>query len=286
MPKGKTVGIISIKGGVGKTTTVSNLAASLANDFGKKVLVIDANFSAPNIGFYLGLKEPKFTIQDILSDKVPASEAIYKHELGFHVIPSTIMQSKINPFDLKKKIAHLKEYYDIILLDSSPNLNDEILATMVASDELYAVTSPDMPTLACTMHAVKMAKQKNSKIKGIILNKGRNKRFEIKIGDVENATGVPVLALLPDDVMVLESLSKTTPTTAYSPKREVAVEYKKLAGCIAGQEFVDNRMRAKVKSLFRMDMGKQEVNRAAFLKDLQGAVEVPIADVDNDIKKK
>jgi len=109
---------------------------------------------------------------------------------------------------------------------------------------------------------------------------------EIKIGDVENATGVPVLALLPDDVMVLESLSKTTPTTAYSPKREVAVEYKKLAGCIAGQEFVDNRMRAKVKSLFRMDMGKQEVNRAAFLKDLQGAVEVPIADVDNDIKKK
>jgi len=283
MSKGKTIGIISIKGGVGKTTTVSNLAASLTNDFQKKVLIIDANFSAPNIGFYLGLKEPKFTIQDVLSDKVAASEAIQKHDLGFHIIPSTIFQTKFNPFDLKKKIAHLKEYYDVILLDSSPNLNDEILATMIASDELYAITSPDMPTLACTMHAVKVAKQKNAKIKGIILNKVRNKNFEIKIADVENSTGVPVLALLPDDDRVLEALSKTTPSTIYTPKGEVAIEYRKLAGCMIGQEFKDPRMRAKFKSVFNMNLQKQEINRAAFLKDLEVAT---IEEVEKESKKK
>ena len=46
---GKVLGVISIKGGVGKTTLVSNLGASLANDFKKKVLLIDANFNAPNL---------------------------------------------------------------------------------------------------------------------------------------------------------------------------------------------------------------------------------------------
>jgi len=50
---GKTIGIISIKGGVGKTTTVSALGAALANEFDKKVLLIDANFSAPNLALHL-----------------------------------------------------------------------------------------------------------------------------------------------------------------------------------------------------------------------------------------
>jgi MinD-like ATPase involved in chromosome partitioning or flagellar assembly len=49
MSKGKIIGIISIKGGVGKTTAVSNLGAVLANEFGKKVLLVDANFTAPNL---------------------------------------------------------------------------------------------------------------------------------------------------------------------------------------------------------------------------------------------
>ena len=42
----KTIGIVSIKGGVGKSSSVSALGASLANDFNKKVLIVDANFSS------------------------------------------------------------------------------------------------------------------------------------------------------------------------------------------------------------------------------------------------
>ena len=59
MAKGTTIGVISIKGGVGKTTAVSNLGTVMANTFGKKVLLVDANFSAPNLGLHLGVVNPK-----------------------------------------------------------------------------------------------------------------------------------------------------------------------------------------------------------------------------------
>ena len=49
----KIYGIISIKGGVGKTTAVCNLGAVLAHEFGKRVLLVDANLSSPNLGLHL-----------------------------------------------------------------------------------------------------------------------------------------------------------------------------------------------------------------------------------------
>ena len=46
--------MISLKGGVGKTTAVVSLGSAIA-DFGKKVLLVDGNFSAPNLGLHLNL---------------------------------------------------------------------------------------------------------------------------------------------------------------------------------------------------------------------------------------
>ncbi len=248
----KTIGIIAIKGGVGKTTTVSNLGAVMANEFGKKVLIVDANFSAPNLGLHLGIVNPDTTIHDVLDNRKPITSAIYEHEYGFHIIPAALMpKKKIDPYNLKKKLEPLKQYYDVILLDSSPSLNEEILATMVAADDLYVVTTPDYPTLSCTMHAAKVAKQKNISITGLILNKVRNKKFELSISDIENATKVPVVGVVPDDIKVLEALAITTPAVLHKPKSDAAVEYKKLAAAMIGEEYKDTRIMPIIKKLFK-----------------------------------
>lgn len=270
---GKTVGVISIKGGVGKTTAVSNLGAVLANEFGKKVLLVDANYSAPNLGLHLGIVNPEKTLHDVMRDNIPVSQAIHPHELGFHVLPASLTGRKLNAFKLKEKIKGLKNNYDVILIDSSPNLNEEMLSTMIASDELLVVSSPDYPTLSCTMHAVKVAKRRKTPITGIILNKSRNKKFELNIKDIEDSTGVPVIGIVPDDVKVLEALAEMKPAAIKHPKRDVSVEYKKLAASIIGEEYVDKRLGSKIKNFLLTDKDAERVriNRLVVAKKLDGS---------------
>ncbi len=78
----RTIGIIAIKGGVGKTTISASIAADLANNYGRKVLLVDANYSAPNLGLHMDILEPKKTIHDVLSGKAMAEETLSMRELS------------------------------------------------------------------------------------------------------------------------------------------------------------------------------------------------------------
>ena len=265
---GRIVGIVSIKGGVGKTSCAANLGASLAKEFGKKVLLVDANFTAPNLGLHFGIVNPKYTIHDVLMDKIDITEAILDHQGEFHIIPASLVDKKINPFKLKHKLNRLRDNYDMIIIDSSPNLNEEMLSTMIASDELLVVTSPDYPTLSTTMRAVKLAQQKKLNISGLIVNKVRGKDFELSLKEIEEATGVPVLGVLPDDIRVQESIANTTDFTSRHPTTNVSVEMKKLAATMIGQEYQDPRFWSKVKSKFNKEVPKHELNRALFRQQL------------------
>tara|TARA_Y100000034_G_scaffold127798_1_gene181279 strand:- start:1949 stop:2296 length:348 start_codon:yes stop_codon:yes gene_type:complete len=113
----KTVGVIAIKGGVGKTTTTVNIGASLANDFGKKVLIVDGNYSAPNLGLHIGVVKPKKTLHDVLSGKLPIKNAIHTHDEGFDYLPSNLIHKKIDVYKLKQKLSEVRNDYDVILVD-------------------------------------------------------------------------------------------------------------------------------------------------------------------------
>ena len=187
--------------------------------------------------------------------------AIYNYYGNLDIVPGSLVSNKIDPFLLKKKLNSIKEEYDFILLDSSPNINKAILSTMVASDELLVVSSPDFPTLSTTMNAVKVAKQQKTPIMGIILNKIHKKSFELSIEDIEESVEVPVLAALPDDVMILESLANVTPAALYKPNSKSVIEYKKLAASILGQEFQEEGITHRFKKYFKKSVPKEEVNR-------------------------
>lgn len=258
---GKVIGIISIKGGVGKTSCTANLGAALAGEFNQKVLVVDANFTAPNLAFHLGLADPDVTLHDVLSNKVQPHKAIFAYEKNLHILPGSLLRYRVNPFKLREKIYKLRSDYDIILLDSSPNLNDELLATMLAADELLVITSPDFPTLSCTMHAIKIAKEKKTPIVGLILNRVHNRSFELSLEEIEKTTGVPVIGFIPEDINVLESLAATSPATLYSPSSPSSVEFKKIAAALVHQDYADPRFFARLKKWFSSIPQKQEINR-------------------------
>jgi MinD-like ATPase involved in chromosome partitioning or flagellar assembly len=255
---GKTFGIVSLKGGVGKTSVVAALGAAIAG-FNKKVLLIDGNFSAPNLGLHLNVVNPEITLHHVLNGESNINDAVHRLE-NFDMIPSSIFGEKINPLKLKDKIKFLKRKYDIILLDSSPALNEETLGVMLASDGLLTVTTPDHPTLGMTLKAIKMAKQRDTPIEGLILNKVNNKDFELSVDDIERTAEVPVMAVIPHDINILKSLSEFTPSTLHRPNSKASEEYKKLAATLIGEKYKPFNL----KNFFRITPKRHEINREIY----------------------
>ncbi len=257
---GKSIGILSLKGGVGKTSVAVSLGDALAN-FGKKVLLVDGNFSAPNLGLHLNIVDPEVTLHDVLNRTSSINDSITPLD-NFDVIPSKIFTNmKINPFDLRDKLKNLKKRYDVILIDSSPNLNEETLAVMLASDEIFVVTTPDHPTLSTTLKAVKLAEQRGTTINGLILNKVYNKSFEISLKDVENTIEVPVLAVIPYDINFSKALSEFTPMPSFKPNSKASIEYKKLAGSLIGERYEPG---FSFRDLVNITPRQEEINREIF----------------------
>jgi len=257
---GKIIGVISLKGGVGKTSVVVSLGEAVAG-LGKKVLLVDGNLSAPNLGIHLKIINPEKTLHDVLDNKFQIKEAIYNYG-NMDIIPASVFgNDRINPLKLKEKIKPLKKDYDLIIIDSSPALNDETYGVMIASDSLFVVTTPDFPTMSMTLKAIKTAKQRGVPIDGIILNKVHNKDFELSLEDIESTSEVPVLAVIPHDLNVLRALSEFRPYTQYELKSEGTREFKKLASTLVGEKYNQTHLHRFLRWIVPK---KQEINRTLF----------------------
>jgi len=260
----KTIGVISLKGGVGKTSTVVALGDALA-ELGQKVLLVDGNFSAPNLGLHLNVVNPEKTLHHVMGNKANPRDAICNLE-NFDLVPASVFsRDNINPLKLKDKLRYLKRSYDVVLIDSSPALNDETLAVMLASDQILVVTTPDIPTLSATLKAVNFARQRGTPITGLILNKVYDKNFELSLKDIEDTVEIPVMAVIPHDVEVVRALSESKPYTVHKPNSRGSEEYKRLAATLLGQRYKP----VKLKRFFRwVNPKKQDINREIYYKGL------------------
>ncbi len=143
---GKYISIVNQKGGVGKTTTSMNLAASLAA-LEKKVLLVDADPQA-NASSGMGVEPEKIDVSlyNCIIDHVDVREAIYTTEIdGLDIIPSHIdlVGAEIEMLNIKdrervisKLLAPLKDEYDYILIDCSPSLGLITVNALTCSDSV------------------------------------------------------------------------------------------------------------------------------------------------------
>lgn len=263
---GRSIGMVSLKGGVGKTSSTLSLGKAIA-DLGKKVLLVDANFSAPNLGMHLNLIDPEVTLHHVLGRKNNLSEAI-QNVGNLDILPSALFpEMKINPLKLKEVLKPIKKKYDFILIDSSPSLGDEALSTIFASDELFVVSTPDHPTLSTTIKAIRTAKKHGANVSGIILNKVYGKNFEISPLDIEKTTEIPVMAVIPHDTDFLRAVYNFHSFLEHSPNSLGGKEYRKLAETITGEK---KRNFVSFVDLFRSFPKLQDVNREIYYEGVFG----------------
>lgn len=241
---GKVISVINQKGGVGKTTTAVNLAASLSA-LEKKVLLIDMDPQG-NATSMSSIKEKDFhTIYDMMAD--PEITAVYPTSLPLlKVIPCNsdltgaeveLLEVENREFVLRETIDRLKDKFDFIIIDSPPTLNILTVNNMIASDGIIIPIQCEyfaLEGLSRIIETLKNIKNMNPdlEIYGILLtmyDKRVKLTYEVE-NDVREHFGELVFeTVIPRNVKLSESPSFAMPILLYDVASIGSKKYLELA---------------------------------------------------------
>jgi len=239
----KVIVITSGKGGVGKTTTAINLAAAL-NYFGKDVLIVDGNLSTPNVGIHLNSPEVPINLNHIILKKADVFEAVYEHESGIKIIPSSLSikeLKKIKPEKIKDFKEDFKKISEYVIIDSAAGLGIEALSTIGIADELIIITNPEMPAVTDALKTIKIAEQMKKQILGVIMTRVKKNKIEMQPETVKEMLEVPILGMVPEDISISESLNLKDAVIHTHPRSNSSRAYKEIAAKLLNIKYDSNK---------------------------------------------
>ncbi|MCJ7817009.1 MAG: cell division ATPase MinD, partial [Candidatus Aenigmarchaeota archaeon] len=231
------------KGGVGKTTVVSNLAAALSH-FRKSVVAIDANLTTSNLGLHLGIPLYPVTLNDVLNGRAKVKDALYYHSAGFRVIPGDVSLSRLMVPQSNKLLDvfyKLAGDADFVLIDTAAGLGKEAQTTIKAADEMITVTNPEMPALTDALKLSKVASDFETDNVGVIVNRIKNMPHEVPVNRIEEFLGLPVIGKIYEDHNVGKSIANRQPVVLYRPNSIASQQMKAIAARLIGEQYVIRR---------------------------------------------
>jgi pilus assembly protein CpaE len=225
---GGVVTVFSPKGGTGKTTVATNLAATFAKRDGKRTLLLDLDLQFGDAAIALGI-EPEKTIYDLVVapgelDSEKLACYVTKHPCGLDILAAPLRPEDAE-LVVESKVTNLIEVargsYDAIIVDTSPFFHGPMLATLDRTDELIVLCGPDVPTLKnvrLAMQTLELLSFPASRVR-YVMNRA-NADVGLKMREIEAALKVKIAAELPSDKSVPVSVNRGNPVVLAEPRAD------------------------------------------------------------------
>lgn len=227
---GQVVAVASGKGGVGKTTTVTNLGVVLRRS-NHSVALVDADLGMANLGPMLGISgEP--TLHDVLAGTAELDAALVTETTGFAVLPGsgTLTDfSEADPAGLRAVLDSLAEEYEYVLVDTGAGVTHEGVLPLGLADHVILVSSPDPAAVENTRKTAELTELAEGGLAGVVVTKADE---TVDAEEIADTLGVDLLGIIPFDPTVRRSTAAGQPLEAVDPDSPAAEAYRNIANVL------------------------------------------------------
>ena len=215
----RVIVVTSGKGGVGKTTTTSNIGMSLAR-LGYSTLLIDADVGLRNLDLLLGLENRIiYTGLDVLQKTCRLEQAIIQDKrqpkLSFFPLSSNSAELPIRSEQVKEFIERLKSDYEYILIDSPAGIDNGFQTAIQCANEAIVVVTPEVPSIRDADRVIGILMSEGIKTINLIINRIRPNMVKtddmMSIEDVTNILGIDLIGVVPDSEKIIVASNRGEP---------------------------------------------------------------------------
>ncbi|MDQ3137234.1 MAG: AAA family ATPase [Gemmatimonadota bacterium] len=260
----KVYAFFSAKGGSGSTTVATNVAIVLHRLTGKKTLLVDLDAELGEIALLLGM-QPRFNFVDLVQnfhrmDTGLLSSYIERHDSGVHLLSAPYHPDRaeaVGEDQIRRIVGYLRQHYDYVVIDTSKSFSPTTLAAFEQADQVYLVSTVDLPSLRNIQRALPMLKRVTGKTDHqirLVINR-YNSSNSVTPADVERSLGLKIFATLCNDYeAVMHSINSGKPVVlngngAYS--RDLQRLGAEIAGVDPPSTGANTRLRRALKGLAR-----------------------------------